>query len=91
MEFDGQKDQLNLFLSEADEALDIVAELIGQMGHTGAIDKVRYSEQTNRWLTKLEQHPSFRAAKARKSQRFWGIIGHAAKEVESWPDWMKGK
>jgi predicted CoA-binding protein len=74
MEFEKNKDQLDLFLSEADEALDIVAMIIDQMGHTQTIDDVRRNQQTNVWLQKLYEHPSYKAAVARKIKRHWDLI-----------------
>lgn len=82
--------QLQLFVSEADEALDIVAELIHQLGHIGCTEHIYQMEQTKRHYLPLMEHPAFKAAEERRRQRYWKIIERAAKEVDSWPDWKKG-
>jgi hypothetical protein len=88
--FENDPGQLNLFHSEEAEALDIVAELIDQMGHTGAMDDVRRWEQTRRWYLKLVEHPAYKAAEERRRKRYWDHLDRVARRVESWPAWMKG-
>lgn len=83
--------QLHLFQSDADEALDIACELIEQMSHTGAIDRVRSTSQTHDWLIKLEGHPAYKAARQRRRAHYWSVLEETAKRVAEWPDWMKGE
>ena len=77
-------------LTHKDHVADIAAELVNQMHHTGAIDTVRRWEQTRELYDLLVTHPSFVRAEQRRKDRHWKFIERCAREVEKWPDWMKG-
>lgn len=72
-----------------DEALDLVAEFINQLGHVGIDERVRSWRQTHEPYKKLLEHPAFIAADKRRKDKFWQRIEAAAKQVDSWPNWMK--
>jgi hypothetical protein len=81
--------QASLFQEE--EVMDLVAQLINQLGHTGIIEDVLRWEQTKREYLRLVEHPLYKAAEQRRRDKFWNSAERVAKRVESWPDWKKGK
>jgi len=80
-------------LLEHQEALDIVAKWIENLCHCGIIDEVLYKhgEQTKRDYLKLVEHPAYKNAIDRKRQKYWQHLERASREVDSWPEWKKGR
>jgi hypothetical protein len=72
----------------AREALDIVARLINELGHTGY--EWHSWQQVYTQYEKLIAHPAFKQAEQRRRDQFWKRCEQAAKTVASWPEWMKG-
>jgi hypothetical protein len=76
---------------QAEEAaLDLVAKLLEEMGNTGLMEKAWGSEQTAVWLRRLDAHPEYIAAKARKQKKYCDHLRRVAAEVSLWPSWKRG-
>ena len=75
---------------EQQQALDTVAKLIHEMGHTGILGDIYKWDQTKRQLRALENNPSYQEAEKRRQQKFWDHLEQASREVDSWPEWKKG-
>ena len=72
-----------------DEALDLVAEFINQLGHVGIDNQIRSWSQTQVPYKKILEHPAFVAAEKRRKDQFWARLDAVARQVDAWPDWMK--